>query len=127
MKGLITARITGNPNYEKLVNIYEEAIKGKKNISYFNDERLLLKRLREFKDEHLRFITNFEAPFDNNLAERDIRPFKTKTKVSGCFRSDKGIDSFTKIFSFISTLKKHDMNIFKNIHDIFEGKELIFT
>lgn len=53
---------------DKGQNAYEEAIKGKKNISYFNDERLLLKRLREFKDEHLRFITNFETPFDNNLA-----------------------------------------------------------
>lgn len=51
---------------EKGQSAYEEAIKGKKNISYLNDERSLLKRLREFKDEHLRFITNFEAPFDNN-------------------------------------------------------------
>ena len=106
---------------------YEEAIKGKKNISYFNDERLLLKRLGEFKDEHLRFITNFEAPFDNNQAERDIRPFKTKMKVAGCFRSDKGAETFAKIYSVISTLKKQEMNIFKNIQDIFNGKELIFS
>jgi len=106
---------------------YGDAIKGKKNISYFNDERLLLKRLREYKNEHLRFITDFETPFDNNQAERDIRPFKTKTKVSGCFRSEKGIEAFTKIYSLISTLRKQDMNIFKNIQDIFNGKELLFT
>lgn len=106
---------------------YEESIKGKKKISYSNDERLLLKRLREFKNEHLRFITNFDAPFDNNQAERDLRGFKTKTKVSGCFRSDKGIESFTKIYSLISTLKKQNQNIYKNILDIFGGKELTFT
>ena len=106
---------------------YEESIKGKKKISYSNDERLLLKRLREFKNEHLRFITDFDAPFDNNQAERDLRGFKTKTKVSGCFRSDKGIVSFTKIYSLISTLKKQNQNIYKNILDIFGGKELTFT
>lgn len=111
---------------EKGQKAYEETIKGKKNISYFNDERLLLKRMREFKDEHLRFITNFEAPFDNNQAERDIRSIKTKTKVSGCFRSDKGTEAFTKIYSLISTLKKQDMNIYNNIGDIFNGKKLTF-
>lgn len=107
---------------------YEDSIKGKKKIFYSNDERLLLKRLREFKNEHLRFISNFEAPFGNNQAtERDIRPFKTKTKVSGCFRSEKGIESFIKIYSLVSTLKKQNRNVYTNIRDIFGGKELTFT
>jgi transposase len=106
---------------------YEESIRGKKKISYSNDERLLLKRLQEYKSEHLRFITNFDAPFDNNQAERDLRPFKTKTKVSGCFRSNKGLEAFTKVYSLISTLKKQNKNIYSNILDIFSGKELTFT
>ncbi len=118
-------------NYDSIIDRgqqqYEDSITGKKRISYANDERLLLKRLKEFKTEHLRFITNFDAPFDNNQAERDIRPFKTKTKVSGCFRSQKGVESFTKIYSLISTLKKHKRNIYTNIRDVFCGKELTFT
>lgn len=111
---------------EKGKAAYEEAIKNKKNKKYFNDERLLLKRLEEFKKEHLLFATNFDAPFDNNQAERDIRPFKTKTKVSGCFRSEDGIKSFTQIASVISTLRKHKLNIFKNIKDVFDNKNLVF-
>lgn len=105
---------------------YEDLIRGKKRISYANDERLLLKRFNEFKNEHLRFITNFDAPFDNNQAERDLRCFKTKMKVSGCFRSEKGIDSFVKTYSVISTLKKHKLGIYKSIRDIFAGNVLTF-
>lgn len=115
--------------YDQILNKgqteYEEAIKGKKNISYYNDERLLLKRLQEFKKEHLLFITNFDAPFDNNQAERDIRLIKTKMKVSGCFRSDTGINAFTKIYSFISTLKKQKRNILENILKILNDNEVI--
>lgn len=105
---------------------YEEAIKGKKRIDYYNDERLLLKRLEEYKEEHLRFVSNFYAPFDNNQAERDLRPLKTKTKVSGCFRSKEGIKAFLNIYSLISTLKKQNMNVYSSIRDIFYGKKFVF-
>jgi transposase len=104
---------------------YQNEIAGKKNISYFNEERLLLKRLGEYKAEHLLFATDFEAPFDNNQAERDIRPYKTKLKVSGGFRSDNGAEAFSRIFSVISTLKKQNKNIFRSIREIFENQKVL--
>ena len=100
---------------------YAVATENKKNISYFNDERLLLKRLGEYKQEHLRFLTNFDVPFDNNGSERDVRFFKCKLKVSGCFRSEEGAKNYAKIASLISTLKKQGSNVYTTINDIYNG------
>lgn len=100
---------------------YAAATENKKNISYFNDERLLLKRLREYKEEHLRFLTNFDVPFDNNGSERDVRFLKGKLKVAGCFRSEEGAKNYAKIASLISTLKKQGANVYVAINDLFNG------
>ena len=83
--------------------------------------RRMLTRLSKHKDNYLLFIRNYRAPFTNNLAERDLRPDKTKQKVSGCFRSWKGIQNFAQIRSFVSTLKKRSLNILESFNCVLLG------
>jgi hypothetical protein len=81
--------------------------------------RRMLNRLTNFKQNYLLFIKNYNAPFTNNLAERDLRPCKTKQKVSGCFRSWNGLLCFAKIRSLISTAKKRSRNLLDSFADLF--------
>ena len=37
---------------------------------------------------------DFRIPFDNNLAERDLRMIKTKKKIYGRFRSNIGGEAY---------------------------------
>ena len=100
---------------------YNAAVAGKKNITYFNEERCLLKRLREYADQHLLFIIDFNVPFDNNNAEHGARFIKSKKKVAGGLRSDKGLHDYARVASVIDTTRKQKLNVFETLRNLFCG------
>ncbi len=71
----------------------------------------LLIRLRDFKDDVLRFASNFDVPFTNNQADQDIRMMKVKMKISGGFRTSAGAEVFAALRSVVSTARKQGWNI----------------
>ena len=75
----------------------------------------LVIRLRDHKEMALRFLVNPDVPFSNNQAERDIRMMKLRLKISGCFRSETGADSFATLRTVLSTAKKQGWNIFNTL------------
>jgi len=80
----------------------------------------LLERLEKQESSVLWFLDDFSIPFDNNLAERDLRMVKTRTKISGCFRSEDWAKWFCRFRSYISTLKKQNIDIYPAIQSIFK-------
>jgi transposase len=87
----------------------------------YDELRKMLNRLRDYKDCYLLFMRDYDVPFTNGLSERDLRPAKTKQKVSGCFRSWNGIEIYAKTRSFVSTAKKRNINLFDAISSVFKG------
>lgn len=83
------------------------------------------KRLKEYAYNHLMFINDFNVSFDNNHAERLIRPAKLKKKVCGQSKSEKGAQAFTTLFSIVQTANLQDKNPLKAIESIFNN-EVIF-
>ncbi|MFG6528362.1 IS66 family transposase [Sulfitobacter sp. M23508] len=75
----------------------------------------LLIRLRDYRDDGLRFLTDFTVPFTNNQAERDLRMMKLRMKISGTFRTLEGAQVFADIRSVISTVRKHGGNILETL------------
>lgn len=88
-----------------------------KQTSTFN----LLCRLREYKDDVLRFTTDLSIPFTNNLAERAIRMPKVKQKISGCFRSANGANNFAIIRSYLDTMHKQGCDLLDTLRLTFLG------
>jgi transposase len=88
--------------------------------------RNLLNRLVEHQDAVLAFAFTQAIPFTNNQAERDIRCLKTKQKVATSFRTFKGAQTYARIQSFVSTLRKHNMNVFQHLNLVFNQQTIGF-
>jgi transposase len=81
----------------------------------------LIERFKDHKEAIIRFVKDFNVPFGNNIAEQAIRMTKVKQKISGCFRSKKGAESFALARSYIDTMRKQNYNIMDAIGFAING------
>ena len=86
-----------------------------------NKNRALARRIRNPETNYLAFTTDPAIPFDNNLAERDIRMVKIRQKISGCLRTLTGAQHFAAIRSYTATAGKNKINIYQALVQLAEG------
>ena len=74
------------------------------------DVNRLLKRLRRHQGDLFTFLHRMDVAYDNNLAERQIRPAVVLRKNSQCNHSDKGAATQAIMMSVYQTLKLRGLN-----------------
>ena len=98
---------------EKLSEYISEAEKiAEANTSKYtgNDERALIRCIKEYRENYFAWVYDFKLPTTNNLSERSLRGVKTKMKVSGQFASSKTANYYALIRTYIETCRRNGIN-----------------
>jgi transposase len=126
-KALVAAEILDFRNkYDEILESGRLEFLQKEKSDYNGDDIRLLRRLKEYKNQHLLFLSDRNVPFDNNQAERDLRMIKAKTKISGCFRANDGDSIFAVLKSYTASLRKNSRNIFDGIISVWNKNPVLF-
>jgi transposase len=104
-----------NPELERTPN-------KKGNLKQSKTHNLLMRLWRD-ADSFLRFTTDPNAVFDNNLAERSLRMNKVKMKVSGCYRSFEAAEEFMNVRSLVATARKQGKCAMEMIVSLFTPQD----
>lgn len=64
-----------------------------------------MRRMLEYKEDHLRFMKDFTVPYTNNRAERMCRVVKAHKNISHLFVTMRGGKAYASITSIIQTAK----------------------
>ena len=111
--------------YDELISEGYKANKATKGKLAKKEEKKLLNRLVKYKANHLLFLYNFRVHYSNNMSEKDLRICKNRDKMAGGFRNAAGREMYCRIMSFIETVKRRGLNIYRSIMALMEGKPVI--
>jgi hypothetical protein len=86
---------------------------------YYKEGYNLYKRLDEYIDNHLLFLSDHRIPATNNLSERLLRQVTRKFKQVMTFRSFENLGYICDGMGVIAAFRAQDRNLFSSTADIF--------
>ena len=99
---------------EQGVTANAPGVKGRSTEAY-----KLARRMAERIDQVLYFTVDFDVDWTNNSCEQTIRMAKLQAKISGSWRSMRGLKAFCRIRSYIATTRAHGIPVFTALRDAF--------
>ncbi len=92
-------------------------------VNYYKSEELnFIKDLEKYKRSYLNWAYHFFLPSTNNACERNIRPVKSKMKISGQFQNIEYLKYYARIRSYIETCKRNNINIIEACVHLMNGQ-----
>ena len=98
-------------SYDTILEEAKEINERDSNNYFMKEEKNLIKDLEKYKKNYLLWAYRFDIPSTNNTSERNIRPVKSKMKISGQFKNIETAKNYARIRSYIETCKKNGINI----------------
>ena len=92
-----------------LYNAIEENLT-KNKTHYDKEERALINRILEYKDNYFIWMYDFSLPIDDNLSERGLRGAKSKMKIAGQFQNEQTAKYYANIKTYIETCYRNGIN-----------------
>ena len=105
--------------YVSILNLASDEYEKHPPTKDFTDGFNLYKRLRDYQDDHLYFLSHPEIDYTNNISERQLRKFKRKQKQAVVLRSDTGGQHICDALTIIETAKMQNRNVYDAVEAAF--------
>lgn len=111
-------------SFNRIILDADEENKNEASRYYSKEEKTLLMRLLEYKNEYLAWVLDFDLPFTNNLSERSLRDAKSKMKISGQFQNVETASFYANIKSYLETCYRNGINMFYALLRLCRGNPI---
>ena len=100
--------------YDEILQIAENEYKQHPATKYYREGFNLAKRLKEYRNETLAFLTSeTDMEYENNLSERLLRACKRKSRAVISFRSVDSVSAYCDVMSLIKSAEQNNENIYQ--------------
>jgi len=105
--------------YNQIIAVAEKEYEEHPPTKYYKDGFNLAKRLKQYANNHLLFLTLGNVPYTNNHSELLLRQVKRKVKQVGSYRSDESLRNFCGLLGVIETAKQNQQGIYKTLCEVY--------